>query len=69
MIKNARTVHKFEKEIIRSEKVDILENFRLVEAMYNEAVLLGVLPLKDALSGLEIDLKIARVVNSVSKTS
>jgi len=58
MIKNARTVQKFEQEIIRSEKVDILENFRLVEAMYNEAVLLGVLPLK-----------IARVVNSVSKTS
>jgi len=64
-----RTTQKFELEIIRSEKVDILENFRLVEAMYNEAILLGVLPPKNVLSGLEIDLKIARVVNSVPKSS
>jgi len=69
MIKNKGTLQRFEKEIIQKEKVDISKNFRLVEAMYKEAVSLGVFPPEDALSGIEVDLKIAKVINSVSKAS
>jgi len=68
MKKNLEVYQKFENELIRKEKVDVLRNFRLVDAMYEEAVALGVFPLKDALEGIEVDLKIAKVVNSVSKT-
>lgn len=68
MKKNLEVYQKFENEFIRKEKVDVLRNFRLVDAMYEEAVALGVFPLKDALEGIEVDLKIAKVVNSVSKT-
>lgn len=66
MIKNREELQKFENEIIRKEKVNVLKNFRLVDAMYKEAVSLGVFPMKDALEGLEVDLKIAKVINSVS---
>ena len=65
MIKNCETLLTFENDLIRKSKPDILKNFRLVDAMYDEAVALGIFPLKDPLDGLEIDIKIAKVVNSV----
>lgn len=68
MIKNRKELQKFEDELVQAEKVDIFKNFRILDAMYNEAASLGAFPLKDALSGIEIDIKIAKVINSVSKT-
>lgn len=68
MIKNRKKLQKFEDELVRTEKANISKNFHIVDAMHKEAVSLGVFPLKDALSGIEIDIKIAKVINSVSKT-
>lgn len=34
----------FEKELIKKEKPDVIKNFRIVDALYNEAVELGVFP-------------------------
>lgn len=65
MIRRNYELQKFENEFIRKEKIDVMKNFQIVEDMYNEAVSLGVIPTKDKLEGLEIDIKIARVVNSV----
>jgi hypothetical protein len=56
---------KFEMELIKREKVDIKRNFHIVDALYQEAVTLGIIPLKNPLDGIEVDLKIAKVVNSV----
>ena len=58
---------KFEIEILRNEKLDVKKKFKIVEALYREAVALGVFPLKDSLEGLEVDIRIAKVINSVSK--
>ena len=69
MIKDKKYLQEFEKEIIRSKKADISNNIRIVEALYKEAVSLGIFPLKDPLEGIEVDIKIAKVINSVSKTS
>ena len=68
MIKNYKKLQEFEKKLLK-KKVDIAQNFKIVEALYKEAVALGIFPLKNPLEGLEIDIKIAKVVNSVSKTS
>ena len=65
MIKNYHIIKNFERELIKKGKVDPVQNMRIVEALYHEAIVLGVLPEKDPLAGLEIDIKIARVVNSV----
>ena len=56
---------KFEIEFLKKERADIEKNFRLLMALYHEAVTLGVLPPKNPLDGIEVDLKIAKVINSV----
>ena len=60
---------KFERELLKKEKVDIMRNFQILEALYYEAVFLGIIPLKNLLDGVEVDIKIAKVINSVSKTT
>jgi len=64
MIRN-NEFENFEMEFVKRERVDVVRNFRIVDALYREAVTLGVLPLKNPLEGIEVDLKVAKVVNRV----
>ena len=66
MIKNYKKFKEFEDSFISKEKVDIKKNFLIVEEMYKEAVALNAFPVRDLLDDIEIDIKIAKVVNSVS---
>jgi hypothetical protein len=68
LIKSEDAVRELEKSLIRREKPPFLKNLRLVEAMHKEAVFLGAFPPQDKLSGLDVDIRIARAINSVSKT-
>ena len=61
-------MEKFEKELMRREKPDPVKNFKIIKALYDEAVAAGALPLKNPLEGIEVDIRIARVINNVSKT-
>jgi hypothetical protein len=65
MIKDARLLAEFEEKELRKEKRDYRASLRLFEAMWREAMLLGVLPLKDPLEGIEVDIKMARILNDV----
>jgi hypothetical protein len=56
---------KFEIAFVKKAKVDVEKNFHLLEALHHEAVTLGVFPPKNPLDGIEVDLKIAKVVNRV----
>jgi len=69
MIKNSKIVQSFEKELIKKENVNLTKNFQIMDAMYKEARALGAIPMKDPLSGWDIDVKIAMVVNYVPKAS
>ncbi len=69
MIENREKLQRFEKDLVKKSKVNIKQNFRIVEALYREAVTLRAIPMKDPLDGLETDIKIAKVLNSVSKTT
>jgi len=55
----------FEINLLRKEKNDYGRNLRIVDALYREAVALGALPLRNPLDGIEVDLRIAKVINSV----
>jgi hypothetical protein len=68
MIKDVRLLAEFEDDEIRKEQSDYGSALRLFEAMWKEAMLLGVLPLKDPLEGIEVDIKIARILNDVRST-
>jgi hypothetical protein len=65
MIKDAKLVAEFEENQLKKEKPDYGSALRIFEAMWREAMLLGVLPLKDPLEGIEVDIKIARILNDV----
>jgi len=64
-VRKRRELEKFELDFLRKEKADLLRNFHIVEALYQEAVTLGIIPLENPLDGIEVDLKIAKVINSV----
>ena len=69
MVKNTSRLREFEDKYMRRDKPDLLRNFQLLDQLYKEAKALSVFPLQDPLSDLDIDIKIARVINSVPKTS
>ncbi len=53
----------FERERIRRTPPDHARNLRIFEALYHEAVALGALPLDDPLDGLDVDIRLAHIVN------
>ncbi len=70
MIKNSELLNKFEAEFMKIEgPLPFDKSMRLFTAMWNEAVALGVLPPKDPLEGIEVDIRIAKILNSCLKKS
>jgi len=65
MILRSRQLIEFEREYQRKEKCDLKSALRILDGLYRESIHLGVFPLRDPLSGLENDIKIARAINSV----
>jgi hypothetical protein len=65
MIKDARLLSEFNKKEVMMEKLDYATALQLFEGMWHEGVLLGVLPLKDPLEEIEVDIRIARILNHV----
>jgi hypothetical protein len=64
MIRNARILEKFEKELTENEKPDYLRALKIFEALWKEGMRMGVLPLKDPFEDIETDIRIARILNS-----
>lgn len=65
MIKDAKLLAEFEDEQIRAERPDYGSALRIFEGMWEEGIALGVLPLRDPLEGIEVDIRIARILNGV----
>jgi hypothetical protein len=63
MIKNPRAIELFESSLVRQSPVDYRRNLQIVEALYQEARLLGIFPPKDRLDGIDSDIHLARVMN------
>ncbi len=63
MIKNHHVVDLFENSLARLSVVDYQRNLQIFESLYREACSLGVLPLKDPLDGIDLDIRLARIMN------
>jgi len=63
MIKNRRMVDLLENSLARASVVDYQRNLRISEALYRHACLLGVMPVKDPLDGIDSDIELARIIN------
>jgi hypothetical protein len=62
VIKDRRSWEEWEAEYRRKEAPDFLRNLKLVEAMYEEARSLGLFPLAHPLEGLDVKIRMARII-------
>jgi hypothetical protein len=58
MIRDPALVESFERSLARREAADYQRNLRIFEALT-----LGVIPLRDALDGIDVDIRLAGVLN------
>jgi hypothetical protein len=65
LIADKDKLERFEMDFLKREKADYYKNLAILEGLWQEAVTLGVFPPADPLEGIEVDLKIAKVINSV----
>ncbi|MFC1668493.1 hypothetical protein ACFL1T_03825 [Chlamydiota bacterium] len=63
MIKNKKLWNEFERKFIAENKLSYKKAIKIYEAMWQEAVSLGVLPSKNPLEGIEKNIRIARIIN------
>ena len=70
IIKNKSIFNKFEDDLIRNETTRYGEQpLQIVTAMWHEGVALGVLPPSDPWEGIDVDIRIAEILNSCLKNS
>ena len=68
MIKNSHILKEFEDSLSRKEgPIPPQRAFNIFSAMWQEAMDLRIIPFKDPMEGIEVDIKMARILNSCSK--
>ncbi len=53
--------------MLKNEQISFEKTLKIMDSLWREGVKLGVLPPKDILEGIEVDIKIASILNSCSK--
>lgn len=70
LVKNYARFRKFEDDFLKNQgELSYQISMKLFTAMWNEASSFGILPPKEPLEGIEVDIRIARVLNSCLKKS
>ena len=70
MIRNPEVFNKFKDNLVKREGILPFDKaIKLYTSMWNEGVRVGVLPPKEPLEGIEVDIRIAEVLNSCLKSS
>ncbi len=65
MIKNTEILRKFESNFISDQgPIPYEQSRKLFTAMWKEGVMLGVFPLADPQVGVDVDIRIARILNT-----
>lgn len=67
MIRNKQKLVRFYERLIVHEKISYKQALSLYEAFHREAVSLGVIHSKNILEGLEVDIRIARAIQSMNR--
>jgi len=60
---------KFETELLRTERLSVKKKLALMEEFLRYAKSIGAVPATDILDGIDVDIKIARVINNVRKAA
>lgn len=67
MVKNKIKWQRFEREIIRKENIPYKKALFLYEALHSEAVLLGGINSRSILDGLDKNIRLAGILNSLGQ--
>jgi hypothetical protein len=68
MIKNPEIVKQFEDSFLMYEgRLTYDQSMKIFTSMWKEAINFGILPPKDPLEGIEVDIRVAKVLNSCLK--
>ncbi len=68
LIKNFNVLEQLKREMIKKEKLSFRQALIIFEAMWKEGVSFGVLPPKDPLEGIDVDIRVARILNCLKKS-
>ncbi|MCL4377605.1 MAG: hypothetical protein M1409_04370 [Actinobacteria bacterium] len=69
MIKDVELLKKFENDFLKNTPISYIDALKIFEALWHEAETLKVLPGEDIMEGIDIKIKIAKILNSCSKNS
>lgn len=70
MIKDYKLLKEFEDTMMKKEgRLPFSYALGIFESLWNEGMKFGVLPPRDPLEGIEVDIKIANILNSCLKES
>lgn len=69
MIRDVVELERFEREFSRRHRLGHREALALLDALWAQGRALRVLPPRDPLAGIEVDIRVAAVLNSCSKRS
>ena len=65
MIKNPKMLEEFENQFISGEgRIPYAQSLEIFTALWEEGVALGAIPPADPLEGIEVDIRMARILNS-----
>jgi hypothetical protein len=68
LIKNPDILERLEREVIKKERLSFRQALTIFEAMWGEGVTLGILPPRDPLEGIDVDIRVARILNCLKKS-
>jgi len=69
VIRNVHFLENMEREFISRQKLSYKKCLQIFESMWHEGIKLGVLPPKEPLEGIDVDIKIAKIIHSCLKSS
>ena len=67
MIKNQKVFQNFENDYIKKRDLSYKSNLQIYEGLYNEAILLKVIPGNNPMEGIEHNIRLAKILNSCLK--
>ncbi len=69
MIRDGDALRQFERHFSRALRLSHGQALAILDGLWAEGKALGVLPPKDPMSGIGVDIRVARILNSCSKRS
>lgn len=70
MVRRPDILKKFEDDFARKEgRIPYARAMKIFSSLWQEGKVLGIFPGKDPLAGIEVDIRVAKVLNSCSKKS